>query len=372
MGQQKVLSSKFNMSLGFVPVIISMLLCEIVTQDISIYIGAGVGTSSWLYSWRRKEARIPQAILFSTTGVLLLLSVVALFTANYCPSQTFPFVLEASVLIPPFIIYLNRKRFLDYHTAQTGQCCKQLFAQSAEAAIVSARVVLLVSLLHFLAILATFLISPSPESTARYILFHIAPVAVFVFSIAFNQLGIAYFNSLMRHTVFVPVVNKRGDVIGKVIASDAINRKNDYINPVIRIAVTVHGMLYLRPRPQCSTFDQGKTDLPIEGYLLYGESLEQGATRMLKQTLPTASPEHLYFNLKYHFENKKSNRLVYLFTLDLDDDLPLCHPSLEEGKLWTLRQIEHNLGKGFFSRGFEQEYEPLKSIIYTREKYRES
>ena len=43
MSKRGVLSSKFNMSLGFIPVIVSIILCEFITQDISIYIGAGVG-----------------------------------------------------------------------------------------------------------------------------------------------------------------------------------------------------------------------------------------------------------------------------------------------------------------------------------------
>ncbi|ADV43340.1 hypothetical protein [Bacteroides helcogenes] len=372
MGHQRVLSSKFNMSLGFIPVIISILLCEFMTQDISIYIGSGVGLLLYFCSRRHKGVYIPPIILYSTTGMLLLLSITAFFTTSPCPSFLFPFTLEISATIPPIAIYLNRKRFLDYHTAQTGQCCKQLFAQAAEAAIVSARVVLIISFLHLIIIFLTVLISYPLGNTTRYILFNIAPPAVFILCIIFNQFGIFYFNIVMRHTVFVPIVNTKGDVTGKAIASEAINKKNEFINPVIRIAVASHGMLFLLPRPQCSVLEGGKTDLLIEGYLLYGETLEQGAGRILRQTLPTALTSDLYFNLMYHFENEKTNRLNYLFTLDLDDDSVLCNKTFKGGKLWTLQQIEHNLGKEFFSHCFECEYEHLKAIICTREKYRES
>ena len=50
MPKRGVLSSKFNMSLGFIPVIVSIILCEFITQDISIYIGAGVGALYSLYT----------------------------------------------------------------------------------------------------------------------------------------------------------------------------------------------------------------------------------------------------------------------------------------------------------------------------------
>ncbi len=37
--------------------------------------------------------------------------------------------------------------------------------------------------------------------------------------------------------------------LAKAIASEAINRKNEYINPVIRITVAAHGMLFLIATP---------------------------------------------------------------------------------------------------------------------------
>ncbi len=57
------------MSLGYIPVIISIILCEFIIQDIAIYIGAGVGVLSSIYMWQRKGPHIPQFILYSTTGM---------------------------------------------------------------------------------------------------------------------------------------------------------------------------------------------------------------------------------------------------------------------------------------------------------------
>ena len=371
MGKQRVLSSKFNMSLGYIPVIISIILCEFIIQDIAIYIGTGVGLLSSIYMWRRKGSHIPQIILYCTTGMLLLLTITSLFSTDYCPKAMIPFTLEISAIIPPLIIFLNRRRFLNYHTAQTHKCCKQFFAQGAEAAIVSARVLLLIGFLHFLIISLAILLSHPLSDTMRHVLFHVIPPCVFILSILFNQFGIYYFNKVMKHTVFVPIVTKKGDVIGKAIASEAINRKNEYINPVIRVTVASHGMLFLLPRPQCSLLEKGKTDVLMESYLLYGETLEQGVERILLRTLPTAPLQNLHFSFMYHFENESTNRLIYLFTLDLDDDSILCNKKFKGGKLWTFQQIEHNLHRNFFSGCFECEYEHIKEIIYTREKYKE-
>ena len=175
MSHQRILSSRFNMSLGFIPVIISIILCEFITQDMSIYIGAGAGLLFSIYSVRHRGTHVPQIILYCTTGMLLLLSVTTLFLVNYCPRFMLPFTLEISAIIPPFVIYLNRRKFLDYHMSQTQKCCKQLFAQGAEAAIVSSRVILIISLLHFLIIFLAVLVSYPLGDTTRHILFYVAP-----------------------------------------------------------------------------------------------------------------------------------------------------------------------------------------------------
>ena len=63
MGHKGLLSSAFNMSLGYIPVIISIVLCEFITQDTAIYIGTGIGLLYSYYVIHKKGARIPNFIL---------------------------------------------------------------------------------------------------------------------------------------------------------------------------------------------------------------------------------------------------------------------------------------------------------------------
>ena len=169
------------------------------------------------------------------------------------------------------------------------------------------------------------------------------------------------------------IVNTKGDVIGRSLAIEALNYKNAYINPVIRIAISTHGMLFLCDRPSTAILDKNKTDIPLECYLRFGESLSDGVNRLLTNAFPHAKenikPE---FNIVYHFENEVTNRLIYLFIAEIKDDAILCTPRFKNSKLWSFKQIEENLGKRFFSSCFEDEYEHLKGVICIREKYRES
>lgn len=371
MGHKGVLSSKFNMSLGFIPVIISILLYEFITQDISIYIGAGIGILYSAYTLWGRGNQLPHFLLYGTTGMLLLLAISTLFYGNCCPALMFPLTLEISAIIPAFIFYLNRKFSLNRQIAQAHRCCKQRISQGAISAIVSTRVVLIIASIHFLIIGIIALIANPLSDATQNILFRICPPSVFILSILFNQFGIHFFNRLMAHNAFVPIVNMNGDVIGRSLAADAINHKNTYINPVIRIAISYNNLLFLQPRASQCILDKGKTDLPLETYLLYGETLEQGINRLLQEAFGKTKVGNLQFNIMYHFENEKTNRLIYLFILEICDENILHEGDFRGGKLWTLQQIEHNLNKDFFRNCLENEYEHLKEVICTREKYRE-
>ena len=207
MSHKGILSSAFNMSLGYIPVIISIVLCEFITQDTAIYIGTGIGLLYSYYSMHRKGVRIPNFILYISTAILVLLTIAALIPGDYVPPGALPLTVEVSILIPMLILYLHKKRFINYFLKKKEVCSKRLFAQGAEC------------------------IRDSPlEDPAKWIIFNFLPPTIFVLAIIFNQISIHYFNKLMAHTEYVPIVNTQGDVIGKSLALEALNNKNSYIN----------------------------------------------------------------------------------------------------------------------------------------------
>lgn len=375
MGQLFFLSSKFNMSLGFIPVIIAIAATWLTDPPAAIYAGTGTGVALSAYLALRRGQHIPPFLLYVTTAALIALTTGVTFFPDELSREDAPLVIELIVLMAPLLLLLLRYPFLRSQRRRTSQCCQQFAAQGAEATIVSSRIVLLTGGIHLLVLLIAVVTSRPLSHTTLTVLVRIAPLAVFVLSLLINQWGIHYFNSILKHTVFLPVVNGQGNVIGKCPAAEAVNRKQAHPNPYVRIALTSGGMLFLRQRPDCSSYDKGMADLPIEDYLIYGETLKQAFYRILGQyvALPV-DREDIHFHIIYHYENRQTNRLVYLFTVDLPEDTAWqSNPRLAGGKLWTLRQIEQNLGKGYFSECFEQEYEQLlRGVIYTREKYRES
>ena len=90
MDHKGILSSAFNMSMGFIPVIISILLCEFITQDTAIYIGTVIGIVGVYLSYHRKGILLPNFILYISAGILILLSLAALIPGDYVPEGALP------------------------------------------------------------------------------------------------------------------------------------------------------------------------------------------------------------------------------------------------------------------------------------------
>lgn len=369
MRHSNILSYQFNLSLGFIPAIISMLLYAWNPQDISIYTGTLTGLLTCLVIQLKKTASIPPLFLYSTTGVLTVFSLFAMLTNQYSPPSLI-LSLEIFILFPPTLFYLNRKKIIELGN-RFPKSYQKLFCQGIEASQVSSKIIMTLGFLHFLTITITAFFPPLIQSKLSFLLFQVIPPALLIFSIILNQLCIFIFNKLSAHDLYLPVVDTEGNVINKIPLSKALEPQNQEIIPIIRIAITTQGMLYLVPRQhQGEEFE--KRDLPIEGYLLFGESLEQGIRRLTKNFSPKIEVKDIHFNLKYHYQNHHVNQLVYLFLIDLNDDTPLAEIPNKGAKLWTFQQIETYPKNQLFSCYFEYEYEYLKTIIYTREKYKES
>lgn len=368
------LSTISNMSLGFVPVIIAMLLSEFISADIVVYIGAVIGVFSFtLYYFVHKPPTV-HFMLLSSTIVLTTFSMMALLVGvhNECPRILLPLTLEITIIIPLLILYLNKK---GYTTRLKEKEAKELRKQIniTTLTLSSIRIFFGLTTLHFAFITIGLMVTLSLDNSFMWFLLHIAPILVFIFSVIIGQIEIRVLQSV-KAPEFVPVVTPRGEVIGKVDKNQADEYKNTYTNPIIRITVISHDMLFLAKRSSQCVIDKGKMDIPMETYLHFQEDINNGVERLLKETFPQdwekLKPE---FSIKYKFRNEETDRIVYLFILDLGlEDEILCSPRFEDGKLWTCQQIEFNLNQNYFSEMLENEYDHLKLIIETRGIYKES
>ncbi len=369
---QQILSPAFNTSMGFIPILTSIVLSELTSQDMAIYIGAAIGILEVLRHTILKIKKLPNLILYASTGLMLLFSLGTLLPTDIIPEGELPITMEVAIMVVIATLYSLRHKLL-IHFGEEKTTGPRFISQGIEASIVSMRMALLLGVLHLIIIVIVMLFSMSGiNRIVGFIVFHLFPFLLFLTCIALNYYAIKYFNHLMQHVEYMPIVNNKGDVIGKTISSEVIRRKKDILYPVVRVAVVTHGMLFLCQRPEKCLVDGGKVDLPAETILHYGETLPEALERILPTTLSEAEPGEAHFSLMHEFENDITKRLVYLYIYEVKDDSALCSSRYPGSKLWTFEQIKDNLGKNYFGGCFEEEFEHLKEVIYIREKYKES
>ena len=360
------------MSLGFIPVLVTILLSMFITQYIAIGVGMALSWSFSIFTFLNRTKRPPNFMLYMCTLMLSVLYIASFIPGGIVSQRMFAITLELVVSILALLLLLQKPRLINHYLKHKAKSGKNLFIQGTESTFVAVNIYLLFVSIHLLLVLICILFfSPFSIGLSNF-LFQYIPPSIFVFTMLFNQLGLNYFNKLALQTEYFATVNPSGEVIGKTLAAEAFHSTTEHIYPVIRIAVMYNGMLYLSKRPSFFSLDPDKVDLPLESYLRFGEDLAAGCRRILRKRLPSLKGVSPTFSIKYRFDNDKTNRLVYLFILDLKNEEQLIGANFIEGKLWQVQQIEQNLGCGYFSECFENEFDYLKDIIDIKEKYKAS
>lgn len=364
--------NKLNISLGFIPILITLLLYGFIPQNTAIYVGAITGMFYFVIHYYLSKPRIINFILLLSTIVLIGFSILALIKGNNEWAQNMlPLTLEIAVVIPLPILYMSREKYLTTDAKKHTDQDAESYLLASRFTIGAIQVIMALAIIHFILITLGALFTRSLENGYMWTLLRVVPPLVFIAGIVINQLGvIALRNSDIPE--YIPVVDARGNVVGKVDKAKAYDYKNTYTNPIVRIAIVSQGMFFLCERPENRIVDKGKMDIPMETYLLFKEDIKNATTRLLKDTFPENWKElKPFFSIKYLFKNDDTNRLIYLFilTLDMDSNI-LYNLKFKSGKFWTSRQIEDNLNCNYFSELFENEYEHLKQIMDIREKYK--
>lgn len=186
---------------------------------------------------------------------------------------------------------------------------------------------------------------------------------IFILIVMFLQLvRDRILNRKLQHEEWLPVVNEFGGVTGKIARSVTQDMKNKYMHPVVRVALIHDKMLYLKPRHKSRLLNPDMLDYPFEKYMHFNHKIEEAVQNSIrKECGDDALP--IRFLLKYVFENNCTKRLIFLYASIIDDKAAFEKLHLDGGKLWTLGQIEDNLGNDIFSECFELEFEYLKNTV---------
>jgi len=158
-----------------------------------------------------------------------------------------------------------------------------------------------------------------------------------------------------KHKELFDIVNDKGNVIGRASRQEC-HRRPGLLHRVAHIFVfNSEGELYLQKRSQDKDIQPGKWDTSVGGHLAPGENFEEGAYRELEEELNIKGVGlvHLY---DYIWESERESELVRTYKVLYDGPISLDPLEIEDGRFFTLPEIESKLGTGLFTPNFEQEY----------------
>ena len=224
-------------------------------------------------------------------------------------------------------------------------------------------------ILHLLGI-AFYNILPEEMKDIRFnrFLYRDMGLIIGVAVIVYEQIRLLMVRGRLKKEMWLPVLNDKGSVIGCIAYSVSRLLPKKYYHPIVRIALVHKGMLYLAKRNEYAYVSASMIDYPFYRYVLFRQSIEaaaQEAVEGLKTLVGKIQPRLL---IRYTFENERVKHQVSLFVICIQDEQVIeQYKQVQDGKLWSIQQIEENLGKGIFSVYFEREFSYFKNTILLAE-----
>ena len=354
---------------GLLPLLLPMFLNNFYTYIVSYQIAIVVCALSivaffglakrWVYQFMF----LPAAITLTLYSIFLIIQLdPALFVYS---SLIIEWLLVAVLAINGM---LKRRVFLWLRKSKyTGLKRKSIQSSLTEYYFV-AQITQNLYTLH-LFILVFYMIFPEEYKSIfmEHFIYKDAPLLIGLIIIIIEQVRLAMIKSRLQTENWLPVINSKGKVIGRVPYATSLNSQTKHCHPVIRIAVIFDRMFYLTTRDTHEPVSPQALDYPLYGYIRFKQSMESAIHKIMGLSLSTSALEPR-LQIRYSFENAKVKSMVSLYTIVVrTEEQFVKYVKKVNGKLWTQKQIEENLGKGVFSEYFEKEYPYLQNTILLAE-----
>ena len=159
-----------------------------------------------------------------------------------------------------------------------------------------------------------------------------------------------------------PIVDEQGNITGRATRREC-HSGSMLLHPVVHLHIFDNaGRLYMQRRSMSKEIQPGKWDTAVGGHVDDGETIEEALRREVHEELGISNfePQHLF---TYLFQSSIEREMVYAYRTTYEGSIVVDPIEIDEGRYWSIEEIQSNLGKGVFTPNFEQEFEKLLPLI---------
>jgi len=160
----------------------------------------------------------------------------------------------------------------------------------------------------------------------------------------------------MSEKELLPVINEEGEFIRLAPRSECHNGKSMLLHPVVHLhIINDRGEIFLQKRSAAKDIQPGKWDTSVGGHVDPGETVEEALKREAAEEAGMDGFKYVFIK-KYIWQSDRERELVHSFYTRCDKEPETDPGEIDEGRFWSRKEIEDNLGTGTFTPNFEHEY----------------
>jgi isopentenyldiphosphate isomerase len=341
---------------GFIPLFVFIIADEIWGTKIGLIVAIAFGVGELIYTWV-KDRKFDKFILFDTL-LIIALGLVSIVLDNDVFFKLKPaligslmcIILGISVFTPANIIMNMSQRYMkgiDIKDEQYVMLKKNMKAMFW-----------IFTIYTLLVFYSVWFMSKEAWAFISGALFYIIFGAWFLFELIKNKIA----QRNMSKEEWLPLVNEKGNVIGKAPRSVCHSDKK-YLHPVVHLhVINKKGDIYLQKRPMNKKIQPGKWDTAVGGHIAFGESLEDGLKREAFEEINLKDFKAQLLG-SYIWESDVEREFVFCFVTKFDGPISFNSEELSDGRFWSIKEIKSAIGKGVLTPNFENEFSKIVSQI---------
>lgn len=161
-----------------------------------------------------------------------------------------------------------------------------------------------------------------------------------------------------RDDEWVPVVNEKGEVVGKATRR-SVHSGSMLLHPVVHLHImNKQGDIYLQKRSMKKDLLPGKWDTAVGGHVGFGEKIEDALKRETQEELGITKFKARFLG-SYVWESSRERELVFSFLCTAHDAIDIHNEEVDEGRFWSHKEIEAPANASTFTPNFLHEYQRL-------------